>query len=1124
MASRLLVLLLVAAAGAEEVAFPREAVQRAADVGLSRMRYLVQQREPSLYRMGMRVERGSPAHYVSAFSGPATERAQQLARYGYAAMEAAAELLANRSLHTHRGSRGWSQPPQLWLVSLRDTALHDGCPAARPPPCPTRAHLIRTVDGRCNNPAHPTWGSALQPLRRLLPPAYADGLEKIRQSVSGGPLPSARLVSTAVHSDRHVNLSSITHMLMQWGQFLDHDLTASSQTRGFNGSVPKCCSDRGHSFLPENLTHPDCLPIEVPPTDYFYQRYHVRCLEFVRSSAVPKVDCSLGARDQINQVTSFLDASNVYGSSEDAASALRLYRNGFLRYTRMQSRLPLPPPATGHSSPELCRYNSGVRCFSAGDHRVNEQPGLIAMHTLWLRAHNNLATKLIGINPHWDDERIYQEARKIIGAMMQHITYREFLPIVLGQDVIKLFELNLTQKGYYKGYHIKVNPTALNAFATAAFRFGHSLVQPSLLRCDSRHRLLPFNASLHEELTVPTDIYNTGSVDQLLLGMCVQPAQKRDEYITEQLTNHLFQTPSYHYGMDLAALNIQRGRDHGLPPYNSWRTRCGLQSFSDWDQLLKVMSPETVVKLRKVYSDTDDIDLFAGGMAEKPVYGGLVGPTFACIIAQQFSNLRKGDRFWYENGGFDSSLTLPQLQQIRHVTLARVLCDNLDTIDTVQPFVFLAADNDRNRHVPCHSWHIPKLDLSPWREHNKNDNYAEEEYTLELPIRRPDDNSYLKPPKNGNNYYSTDLDKYNSPNHTETQGYTPANHLKPDNMQSPSYSTTQEKYGSSTDRGEILSNFNKKPEEHYHQPNIKLNEEPSLHTQNHRNPIQIIPVYHYTTTHSTNPDDKISSAHIHPSHISLLNTVNPAGDSNTERNGLPFPDSHLSGNFYVSSKLDEELFTTSMTSQQKEPFKHSVLHHTISEGTSKMVTGSNSFQEYNLENSQSSPLKLHLSTTQTGQRYSSKNNSFLPLTSGPEKPYIEEDSSLHTKGTDCGHNSAADIETDHKETNKSEVQNRITHNLTTQNIPSTEKETATLGEDSTRTTLLKSKDPLFSLARKETELPSSRLGDLCPEHLQQEFNGEIPLPASDPLSLQEFPQPLQENYDMVEEESSAHGS
>ncbi|KDR10838.1 Chorion peroxidase [Zootermopsis nevadensis] len=141
------------------------------------------------------------------------------------------------------------------------------------------------------------------------------------------------------------------------------------------------------------------------------------------------------------------------------------------------------------------------------------------------------------------------------------------------------------------------------------------------------------------------------------------------------------------------------------------------------------MSEETQRKLKRIYRDVDDIDLFPGAMAERPVSGGLVGSTFACILAQQFSNLRKGDRFWYENGGFESSFTLAQLQQIRRVTLARMLCDNLDGIDTLQPFVFLTADNDRNYRVPCDSEYILHLDLKPWTEHRKQEQYHHEKPT-----------------------------------------------------------------------------------------------------------------------------------------------------------------------------------------------------------------------------------------------------------------------------------------------------------------------------------------------------------------------------------------------------------
>lgn len=124
--------------------------------------------------------------------------------------------------------------------------------------------------------------------------------------------------------------------------------------------------------------------------------------------------------------------------------------------------------------------------------------------------------------------------------------------------------------------------------------------------------------------------------------------------------------------MDLAAVNIQRGRDHGLPPYINWRKPCGLSPIKSWNDLDNVMGPRSAQRIRLAYKNIEDIDLFVGGLAERPVSGGLVGPIFSCIIAQQFSNLRKGDRFWYENEGFESSFTPAQLESIRQTSLAQV--------------------------------------------------------------------------------------------------------------------------------------------------------------------------------------------------------------------------------------------------------------------------------------------------------------------------------------------------------------------------------------------------------------------------------------------------------------------
>ena len=133
-----------------------------------------------------------------------------------------------------------------------------------------------------------------------------------------------------------------------------------------------------------------------------------------------------------------------------------------------------------------CRSPSGY-CFYAGDSRASEQPALAAVHTVYLREHNRISEELHRVNPHWDEEKLYQQSRRILNAMNQHVAYSEFLPRLIGPMRINAYGLGLQSDGYYASYDPNCPATAYNEFAAAAFRFGHSLIRPHLARMDNRY-------------------------------------------------------------------------------------------------------------------------------------------------------------------------------------------------------------------------------------------------------------------------------------------------------------------------------------------------------------------------------------------------------------------------------------------------------------------------------------------------------------------------------------------------------------------------------------------------------------------------------------------------------------
>lgn len=215
-------------------------------------------------------------------------------------------------------------------------------------------------------------------------------------------------------------------------------------------------------------------------------------------------------------------------------------------------------------------------------------------------------------------------------------------------------------------------------------------------------------------LKQPFDLYHPGVLDTYLLGLVNQRAGRMDPTLTTEVTNHLFEKPGKFFGIDLAAINIQRGRDMGVPGYNHFREYCGLPRAKCFEDLSGVFSNKTLLRMSQLYKHVDDIDLWTAGISEYPIQDGLVGPTFACLIARQFVNLRRGDRFWYENNGYPAQFTLEQLDELRKSTAARLVCDNSDDIETIQASAMLIPDHYTNPQVPCST--LPSVDLSKWRD------------------------------------------------------------------------------------------------------------------------------------------------------------------------------------------------------------------------------------------------------------------------------------------------------------------------------------------------------------------------------------------------------------------------
>ena len=500
-----------------------------------------------------------------------------------------------------------------------------------------------SVDGTNNNLDYPDRGAVNSTLLNIADLDYGDRLA----SPAGADRANSRVISNTLGQQDELVPSDrgLTNFSWAFGQFLDHDIILTAETD-------------------EVVEIP--VPIGDPQLDPAGTGRVSIALD--RTAFIAETGTSPDNPAQIaNQITAWVDGSNIYGSDRERNEYLRLGSGGRMKVSA-GNLLPLGNESITNANPG--RQDSNL-LFAAGDVRGNENSVLVSMHTLFVREHNRLAEELAIAHPNWTDEQLYQRARQINIAQYQAIVYNEYLPTIIGNEAL----------APYTGYDATINPSIDRSFATAGFRIGHTQLSSEILRVDANGTEIPAgNLTLAESFFRSQAAVQADDIDPILRGLSASLSQNIDLKLIDDVRNMLFNFGGRPSGRDLLAINIERGRINGINDYNTVRTAYGLNPVTSFEQI--TADAEVQASLRELYGNVDNIDLFIGLLAEDHLSGVAVGETSQTIIAQQFDRLRLGDRLYYENIFSES-----EIAAIESVTLSEIIQRHTDS-PTIQDNAF----------------------------------------------------------------------------------------------------------------------------------------------------------------------------------------------------------------------------------------------------------------------------------------------------------------------------------------------------------------------------------------------------------------------------------------------------
>ncbi|XP_055698613.1 chorion peroxidase-like [Phlebotomus papatasi] len=556
----------------------------------------------------------------------------------------------------------------------------------------------RSINGTCNSLTNPLAGSTLTTFSRITLPWYYDDIHAIRKGSDLRLLAAPRNIVVYLFRNRNpyedsvdkLDLSRMPNIAsLMFGQIIAHDVAQQIHTQNlFSDDGIQCCDRRNSRVLSPYERNPACIPIEISPRDPDYQAHSIGCVNLLRSETISPFGRTLSAAQQVNHATAYFDLSNVYGGTELDSNNLRTFEGGRLIMNE-DNILPEVPDCTSNA------------CYLTGDTRVNETPFLTIFSSLFFRHHNRLCLILSTLNSHWDDERLFQEARRICIAQYQHVILNEFVPSFFGPKATDEVTFDFGEPDP------RARATTANEFASCAYRIFHAFVPDNFIMVDRMGN--------EETITMSDSIRNTTILrtryEPILQGMMRQRVNL--EGFGQEILTKVFKSPERgDMGLDLLAADIQRGRDHGLNSYVKYLEYCGYKNIKTFDDLRVVLDYKIIAKLKKVYKCVYDIDLMVGGALES-TEGALIGPTFKRIILEQFRQFRAGDRFFYDRTDGVNPFTEEQLAEIKKFTAAHLFCAN-SNVESVPERSFITPQSDRD-FVRCDTG-LARIEYGAWRE------------------------------------------------------------------------------------------------------------------------------------------------------------------------------------------------------------------------------------------------------------------------------------------------------------------------------------------------------------------------------------------------------------------------